>query len=64
MTPRVPSFPNSIWERPVFPAKLCFALTGSLGEGPATELPQQVRSQMEFGNEETKSDLMSLLSKK
>jgi hypothetical protein len=52
------SFPNSIWERhcprnSIAPATLGPKLARyKEGERSATELPQQARSQMEFGNEE------------
>jgi hypothetical protein len=57
------SFPNSIWERFLFLAKFHFALIrrtecdgyphqpGVIALRSAMEFPQQVRSQMEFGNE-------------
>ena len=61
-----PSFPSCTWERLLFPAKFHFALTynrrrealdhaltGAVTRS-AMELPQQLRSQMEFGNEGTR----------
>jgi hypothetical protein len=53
-----PSFPNSIWERNCPRNSIALmpfcrsAMKEKSPEGSATELPQQVRSQMEFGNEE------------
>ncbi len=53
-----PSFPNSIWERPCprnsIARSLCLKPAKARdSRGWAMELPQQARSQMEFGNEET-----------
>ena len=57
------SFPNSIWERPC--GRNSIAAAGGLrfdcnpGNIPAIELPGQLRSQIEFGNEERKEKKMS-----
>jgi len=53
-----PSFPNSIWERncprnSIAPTSFYLMPANQQnGRGSATELPQQARSQIEFGNEE------------
>jgi hypothetical protein len=44
-----PSFPNSIWERNCPRNSVAAFALSSLGS--AMELPKQVRSQIEFGNE-------------
>jgi len=50
-----PSFPNFIWERLLFFAKFHFALTHAciIALRSAMKLPQQVRSQVQLGNEGT-----------
>ena len=46
------SFPSCTWERPLFPAKFHFALTVMFFHlRSAMKLPQQVRSQVQLGNE-------------
>jgi len=48
------SFPRCTWERLLRPAKFHFALTSvGVRVGSAVKLPQQVRSQVALGNEES-----------
>ena len=54
---KFPSFPNFIWERLLFLAKFHFALTllALAHARSAIKLPQQVRSQVQLGNEGNRS---------
>jgi hypothetical protein len=49
-----PSFPSCTWERSLLIAKFHFALmpSGTRNGESAIKLPQQVRSQVQLGNEE------------